>query len=315
MNALDQLKKVTTVVIDTGEIDEIEQYKPVDATTNPALILAAATKPEYQEIVRKTLSWGKRTNASTEDLLDALFVDFGIAILKIIPGRVSTEIDSRLSFNVIGSVERARHIISLYRQKGIPPERVLIKLAATWEGIQAAAILEKEGIHCNMTLIFSLAQAISSAEVGVTLVSPFVGRILDWYKEHTGQEYSAHDDPGVQSVERIYNYYKKHGYTTEVMGASFRNVEEILQLAGCDCLTLQPQFLKELRNRFTPIERKLDRQRAQNMDIKKIELDEEVFRWMLCNDPMATEKLNQGIVSFTRDIQTLEKKIKEQFSS
>lgn len=314
MNKLEQLRKFTTIVADTGEIEEIKKYKPTDATTNPSLVFAAASKPEYQSLVDEAVQWGKKKTPSKESMLDMImekvFVNFGLEILKIVPGRVSTEVDARLSFDVDGSVQKARHFISLYEAAGIHRERILIKLASTWEGIRAAEILEKEGIHCNMTLMFSMAQAIGSAQVGATLISPFVGRILDWYKKTTGKDYVGAEDPGVVSVTEIFHYYKKHGYKTQIMGASFRNSSEILELAGVDLITLQPKFLGELQVAEGTVARKLDPEASKKMNIPKINLDEKTYRWMMCNNPMATEKLNEGIVNFTKDILKLEEMMK-----
>jgi len=314
MNKLEQLRQFTTVVADTGEIDEIKKYTPTDATTNPSLIFAAASKPEYQSLLHDAIQWGKTTPHTKEPVLsaimDKLFVNFGLEILKIIPGRVSTEVDARLSFDTEGSIAKARQFISLYEQAGISKERILVKLASTWEGICAAEVLEKEGIHCNMTLMFSLAQAIGAAQAKATLISPFVGRILDWYKKSTGKDYPVQEDPGVLSVSEIYHYYKKHDYKTQIMGASFRNSGEILELAGCDLLTMQPKFLAELQTAQGPVVRKLDPKDSKLMTIPKLHLDEKTYRWMMCSNPMATEKLNEGIVGFTKDIVKLEEIIK-----
>jgi transaldolase len=310
MSKLDELRKMTTIVADTGEIEEIKKYKPTDATTNPSLILAAANKPEYHNLVDEAIQWGKKEKASLDAVMERVFVNFGVEILKIVPGRVSTEVDARLSFDIEGSIEKARHFISLYQKAGIPKERILIKLASTWEGIKAAEVLEKEGIHCNMTLMFSLAQAIGSAQSNATLISPFVGRILDWYKKNENKDYAPHEDPGVLSVTQIYNYYKKFGYKTQIMGASFRNSGEILELAGCDLLTLQPKFLGELQSTEGSVPRKLEPEAAKKASIEKIALDEKTFRWMMCNNPMASEKLNEGIVNFAKDIIKLEELLK-----
>jgi len=310
MSKLDELRKMTTIVADTGEIEEIKKYKPTDATTNPSLILAAANKPEYHNLVDEAVQWGKNTKASLDAVMEQVFVNFGVEILKTVPGRVSTEVDARLSFDVDGSIEKARHFISLYQKAGISKDRILIKLASTWEGIKAAAVLEKEGIHCNMTLMFSLAQAIGCAQSNATLISPFVGRILDWYKKAENKDYAPHEDPGVLSVTQIYNYYKKFGYKTQIMGASFRSSGEILELAGCDLLTIQPKFLGELQATPGEVPRKLDAEAAKKMPLEKISLDEKVYRWMMCNNPMATEKLNEGIVNFAKDIIKLEELLK-----
>ncbi len=315
MNKLEQLKKMTTIVADTGEFEEIKKYHPQDATTNPSLILAASTLPEYQFLIEEALTYGKKIGKNRAESVTAallkIFVNFGIEILKIVPGRVSTEVDARLSFDIDASIQTARRLIGMYESAGIPRERILIKLASTWEGIRAAEILEKEKIHCNMTLMFSLAQAIGCAEAKATLISPFVGRILDWYKKSTGKEYTAQEDPGVLSVTHIYNYYKKMNYKTQIMGASFRNSGEILELAGCDLLTIAPKLLDELQKTEGTVPRKLDPSQAQKMDIQKIAIDEKAFRWQLCADAMATEKLYEGIRKFAEDIVKLEKLIEQ----
>jgi transaldolase len=311
MNKLDQLKKFTIVVSDTGEFEEIKKYHPTDATTNPSLILAAATKPEYQFLIEEGIVYGNKHGKSKPEQLtlamDKVFVNFGLEILKIVPGRVSTEVDARLSFDVEGSVVKARQLIALYEAAGIDRKRILIKLASTWEGIQAAGILEKEKIHCNMTLLFSLAQAIGCAEAHATLISPFVGRILDWYKKNEGVDaYAPEKDPGVISVTQIYSYYKKMGYKTQIMGASFRNTDEILELAGCDLLTIAPKLLDELQNAQGDVPRKLSPEAAKKADVQKISVDEKTFRWMLCNDAMASDKLYDGIRNFSKDIVKLQ---------
>lgn len=316
MNKLEQLKKLTTVVSDTGEFEEIKKYLPTDATTNPSLIFAASSKPEYQFLIEEAIQWGKKhaknPHETIEQIIDKVFVNFGLEILKIVPGRVSTEVDARLSFDIDSSVKKARHLIDLYEKAGIDRKRILIKLASTWEGIKAAEVLEKEGIHCNMTLMFSLAQAIGCAQVGATLISPFVGRILDWYKKSEGKEsYPAPQDPGVLSVTEIFNYYKKHGYKTQIMGASFRNADEILELAGCDLLTIAPKLLEELQTAQGPVPRKLDPESAKKLNIEKIALDEKKFRWMLNENPMATDKLAEGIRNFAKDLVKLEKMIEQ----
>jgi transaldolase len=303
MNKLEQLRKMTVIVADTGDIESIKKYHPSDATTNPSLILSAIQKPEYHFIVDEAVKFSESHAKSSSEklslLIDYLFVCFGIEILNIIPGRVSTEVDARLSFDVQGSIEKAKFLVSLYEERGINRERILIKLASTWEGGLAARELEKIGIHCNMTLLFSLTQAIHCAECQATLISPFVGRILDWYKEHEKVEgYAPADDPGVKSVRQIYNYFKKFDYKTEVMGASFRNKEEILQLAGCDLLTISPQFLDELLHTDGEVPRMLDSEKAKMMDIERIPLDEKSFRLRLANEPMANEKLAEGIRNF-----------------
>jgi transaldolase len=296
MNQLEQLKQYTTVVADTGDFQSIKAYTPRDATTNPSLILKAVQKDEYKPLLDKAVR--DNPSASTGDIIDHLLIAFGTEILKIIPGRVSTEIDASLSFDVQGNVAKGRELIALYEKAGIPRERVLIKIASTWEGIKAAEILEKEGIHCNLTLLFCLPQAIACAEAGIQLISPFVGRIYDWYKKSTGIDYQGAEDPGVQSVKRIYNYYRKFGYKTEVMGASFRNTSQILELAGCDLLTISPDLLQKLADTNGPVERKLGASSgAQN----QIAMDEKTFRFMLNEDAMATEKLAEGIRAFCAD--------------
>jgi len=315
---LEQLRGMTTVVSDTGDINSIQQYKPQDSTTNPSLIATAAEKPEYRSIVDDVLKQAKKdagANASDKDVahfaFKSLAVAFGIKILEIIPGRVSTEVDARLSYDIDKSVATARDIIAQYEKAGISRERVLIKLASTLEGIRAAEILEKEGIHCNMTLLFSLHQAIASAEAKVTLISPFVGRILDWYKKDTGKDYQGADDPGVQSVTTIYNYYKHFGYKTVVMGASFRNTGEILELAGCDLLTIAPKFLGELEAAQGTLVRKLDPAKAKAMKIEKIPMDKATFDKMHAADRMATDKLKEGIEGFSKSLEELEKSLEK----
>jgi len=316
MNKLEQLKKITTVVADTGDFDSIKQYLPTDATTNPSLVYAAAQLPQYQHLVDEAVEYGM-SNASTPAaqtalILDRLAVVFGREILSIVPGRVSTEVDARLSFDAGGSVRKANELIEMYDGFGIAKERILIKLAATWEGVQAASELEKQGIHCNLTLLFSFAQAVACADAEVTLISPFVGRIMDWYKASEGVDgYAPEDDPGVKSVTRIYNYYKKHGCPTQVMGASFRNHGEILQLAGCDLLTIAPKLLNELQSAEGDINTFLDADAARSMDIDKVELDEKTMRWMHNEDAMAVEKLSQGIRGFTADLLKLEDYVQE----
>ena len=306
---LDQLKSYTTVVADTGDFGSIQAYEPQDATTNPTLIYKAVQMDAYMPLLEKAAEMaeneGNHGNVLVESVLDHLLVLFGKEILGIIPGRVSTEVDARLSFDVEGTVQKARHVIQLYDNQGIDRERVLIKIASTWEGLQAAKILEKEGIHCNLTLLFSLIQAISAAENGCTLISPFVGRILDWYKAQTGADYEAQDDPGVQSVTQIYHYLKHHDKKTEVMGASFRNVGQIRALAGCDLLTISPDLLEELKNCHEPLEQQLSVARAKAEPIQRMEVDEKTFRWHLNADPMATDKLAEGIRKFAADTENL----------
>ncbi len=310
---LEQLRSMTTIVVDTGDIHSIEAFKPTDATTNPSLIAQASKNGAYKVLIDEAVQYAKNNAKDPghirELVMDKLFVNFGAAILKIIPGRVSTEVDARLSFDTEGSISKARSLIKLYESMGIPRERVLIKLASTWEGIQAAAVLEKESIHCNMTLLFSLAQAIACAEARATLISPFVGRILDWYKKHEGKDsYAPAEDPGVRSVTQIYNYYKKFEYKTQVMGASFRNTDEIIELAGCDLLTISPKLLKELEAGGN-VERKLSPGNASSLAIEKIPLDEKKFRWMFNENAMAVDKLAEGIRNFAKDAAALEKQI------
>jgi transaldolase len=320
MNLLDQLKSMTVVVADTGDFESLAKYTPRDSTTNPSLIYQAAQMKQYQRVIDEAIESVQETNGSEKEvlsnLIDRLFVDFGKEILKIVPGRVSTEVDARLSFDGQASIAKARKLIGLYEEAGIKRERILIKIASTWEGIKAAEKLEKEGIHCNLTLLFSFPQAVACAEAGVTLISPFVGRIFDWYKKSRGVEtIPAPEDPGVQSVGHIYNYYKKFGYKTEVMGASFRNTGEITELAGCDLLTIAPKLLEELQKADGKLVRKLDPEAAKKSDLKKISLDEKTFRWMLNEDQMATEKLSEGIRLFSADIVKLEKYLKERMGA
>jgi transaldolase len=311
---LSQLKQYSVIVADTGDFESIRKYQPRDATTNPTLLQKAAEMPEYSDLVHKVL---RTVKASAEPAsrhvaaaLDHLAVAFGTEILKIVPNRVSTEVDARLSFDLEGSVSKARHLISLYESAGIAKERILIKVAATWEGICAARQLRKDHINCNLTLLFSLPQAIACAEAEVQLISPFVGRILDWFKKSTGREqYPAAEDPGVLSVAEIYQYYKKYGYKTEVMGASFRNMGEILELAGCDLLTISPSLLEELQKTSGTVTRKLGPEIAANYTGSKLHLDERAFRWMLNENQMATEKLSDGIRTFAADMRKLEKAV------
>ncbi|HYE32050.1 MAG TPA: transaldolase [Methylomirabilota bacterium] len=314
-NLLTQLKQFSIIVADTGDFESIRKYQPRDATTNPTLLLKAAQMPEYADLVKKVLAdtASKATGAAALEMaMDKLSVAFGAEILKIVPNRVSTEVDARLSFDTEASLAKARHLIGLYQEAGIPRERILIKLAATWEGICAARQLEKEGIRCNLTLLFSLAQAVACAEAGVQLISPFVGRILDWHKKNSGKDnYTAAEDPGVVSVTQIYGYYKKYGYNTEVMGASFRNVGEILELAGCDLLTISPTLLDELQKTPGSLTRKLGPETAASLTLPKITLDEKKFRWLFNENQMATEKLSEGIRTFGADAIKLEKFIGE----
>ena len=311
LSQLEQLKKFTVVVADTGDFESIKEFKPRDATTNPSLIYAATQKEKYfhllDEVLADRKSSGLNGAAQIEDIIDHLLVQFGTEILKIVPGRVSTETDARLSFDTQGSIDKARQLIKLYEGRKISRERVLIKIASTWEGIAAGEVLEKEGINCNLTLMFSLPQAVRCAEGGIELISPFVGRIYDWYKAHEKRDYVGAEDPGVQSVQEIYTYYKKFGYRTEVMGASFRNTGEILELAGCDLLTISPELLDKLSESYDPVTRKLDPEKAKTAKIDRLKMDEKKFRWLLNEDAMATEKLSEGIRKFAADIVKLEK--------
>lgn len=307
MNQLDQLKQYTTVVADTGDFQSMQAFAPQDATTNPSLILKAVQKPEYRPLLDQILQSHK--GQSTSVIIDHLLIAFGLKILDIIPGRVSTETDARLSFDTHATIEKGRTLIALYEAAGISRERVLIKIASTWEGIRAAEVLEKEGIRCNMTLLFSLPQAIACAEAGAQLISPFVGRIYDWFKKASGEEFSGEQDPGVQSVKRIYAYYKKFGYKTEVMGASFRNTSQIIELAGCDLLTISPDLLQKLSESDEKIIRKLSPEQALQSASEKIHCDEKAFRFMLNADAMATEKLAEGIRLFCADTEKLEQLI------
>ena len=314
---LEQLKEFTVVVADTGDIQAIETFTPRDATTNPSLITAAAQMPQYQSIVDNTLITARKElgkNASESDVttlaFDRLAVGFGLKILEIIPGRVSTEVDARLSYDMEATIEKAHFLISEYEKAGISRKRVLIKIASTWEGIKAAEVLEKEGIHCNLTLLFGLHQAIACAESNISLISAFVGRILDWYKKNTGEDYSSSEDPGVISVAQIYNYYKKFGYKTEVMGASFRNVGEIRELAGCDLLTISPKLLEELKSTDDKLLRKLDPNKATSMNLEKISIDKATFDKMHKENQMAYDKLDEGIKGFTQALESLEEMLK-----
>jgi transaldolase len=312
-NHLDSLKEFTTVVADTGDFASMQEYQPQDATTNPSLILQAASKPEYRGIVEQAVKElkesGKSGDALIEAILDRVLILFGLEILKIVPGRVSTEVDARLSFDTAATIAKAKELIAAYEAEGISRDRILIKIASTWEGIKAAEELEKEGIHCNLTLLFAFAQAVACAEAGVQLISPFVGRIYDWFKKENNTDYVGDEDPGVQSVSKIYSYYKKHGYKTEVMGASFRNTGQITSLAGCDLVTISPGLLEELQNTEGTLERKLDP--AGTCDLEKISYDEKSFRFEFNGDAMATEKTAQGIRTFSADIVKLEKLVAE----
>jgi transaldolase len=313
VSQLDQLKKFTKVVADTGDFESMRAYQPYDATTNPSLIFAATQKPEYGYLLDKAIADLKdsplKASAKIEAIIDHLLVLFGTEILQIVPGRVSTETDARLSFDREGSINKGRQLIALYEQKGIPRERILIKIASTWEGIKAAEQLRKESINCNLTLLFSFPQAVACAEAGVRLISPFVGRIYDWYKANTGKEYHGAEDPGVISVTRIYNYFKKFGYETEVMGASFRNTGQIIYLAGSDLLTISPNLLEDLSKAVEPIDRKLSPEIAKASEAEKITLDEKTFRFEFNEDPMAVDKTAEGIRKFSADIRKLEKLI------
>jgi transaldolase len=310
--ALDQLKQYTTVVADTGDFQQLAQYKPHDATTNPSLILKAVQKDDYKPLLEKTVR--DHTDKPVGAIVDRLLIAFGTEILKIIPGRVSTEVDARLSFDTKGSIDKAHELIQLYGAAGIGRERVLIKLASTWEGVRAAEVLQKEGIKCNMTLLFSLAQAAACADAGAQLISPFVGRIYDWYKKSLGSDWDdvkngGANDPGVQSVRRIYAYYKKFGYATEVMGASFRTSSQIIELAGCDLLTISPDLLQKLQDSTEKVERKLSPEAVRDVSIERVAVDEPSFRFQLNDDAMATEKLAEGIRAFAADAIKLEKMI------
>jgi transaldolase len=306
-NQLEGLKQFTKVVADTGDFESMKAYEPMDATTNPSLILKAVQKAEYKPLLEKAVK--ANPGAPVEKIIDDVLILFGLEILKMVPGRVSTETDARLSFDMEGTLAKARQLIGLYEKNGIAKERILIKIASTWEGIKAAEILEKEGIRCNLTLLFSFAQAVACAEAKVQLISPFVGRIYDWYKKAEGKDFQGAADPGVQSVRNIYNYYKKFGYKTEVMGASFRNISQIIELAGSDLLTISPNLLQELKEQAGPLTAKLTLEAARNCDLEKIHLDEKTFRYLHNEDAMATEKLAEGIRLFAADAVKLEKMI------
>ena len=311
LNQLEQLKKFTKVVADTADFESIKDFKPEDATTNPSLVYAATQKQQYGHLLDEVLADRKNSGlsgqAQIEDICDHLLVQFGTDILEIVPGRVSTETDARLSYDFEGSINKGRQLIKLYEERKIPRERVLIKIASTWEGLNAAEQLQKEGIRCNLTLMFSLPQAVRAAEAKVQLISPFVGRIYDWYKKENKRDYSGPEDPGVQSVQEIYSYYKKFGHKTEVMGASFRNVGQIRELAGCDALTISPELMKELAESQESLERKLDPEKAKQAKIDKLEMDEKKFRWLLNENAMAYEKTGEGIRKFAADVVKLEK--------
>ena len=314
MNSLEQLRSMTVVVADTGDIESIAQYQPRDTTTNPSLLLKAAQMPQYQGLLEQAIGHAQALRGDREAQIractDRLAVSFGKEILQLVPGRVSTEVDARLSFDTEGTIRKAHELIELYKAEGIDHQRVLIKIASTWEGIRAAERLEKQGIHCNLTLLFGFSQAVACAAAGVTLISPFVGRIHDWYlKERGVKQIPAVDDPGVHSVQRIYNYFKKYGFKTEVMGASFRNTGEIVELAGCDLLTIAPELLGELQETEGKLVRKLSAETARGQDTPEVKLDEKLFRWMLNEDAMATEKLADGIRRFAADLVRLEQYI------
>ncbi len=313
-NLLEQLKQFTTVVADTGDFESMRAYRPQDATTNPSLILKAAQQEAYASLVDRAVADAKSSPHSGDALvsavIDRVLVAFGKEILQIVPGRVSTEVDARLSFDTEGTLQKAREIIALYEADGIPRERILIKIASTWEGIQAASVLEKEGIHCNLTLMFSLAQAVACAEGGITLISPFVGRIYDWFKKNTGREYAAAEDPGVESVRNIYAYYRQFGYPVEVMGASFRNTGQILELAGCDLLTIGPNLLEDLQKSEGVVERKLSPEGVAGSAPERLDVSEKSFRFLLNEDAMATEKTAEGIRLFSADIVKMETLVK-----
>ena len=320
---LEQLSHMTVVVADTGDINAIRKFKPRDATTNPSLLMAAASMKEYTQVVDDALGWAKKNAGAGADkeaivrgAIDRLSVEFGLRILTIVSGRVSTEVDARLSFDTQGTIEKAHKLIGQYEKAGASRERVLIKIASTWEGIRAAEALEKEGIHCNLTLLFGIHQAVACAEAGVTLISPFVGRILDWYKKSTGKSgYEAHEDPGVQSVTRIYDYFKHFGHKTEIMGASFRNLGEITELAGCDLLTIAPNLLEDLTKTEGELPRKLDPEKAKATKVDRIAIDEVSFRKMHAEDKMASDKLEEGIAGFTKAIIALERQLGERLDA
>ena len=318
LNQLEQLKKFTKVVADTADFESMKEFKPQDATTNPSLVYAATQKKEYSHLLDQVLTERQKSRLSgheqIEDICDHLLVQFGTDILQIVPGRVSTETDARLSYDVEGSISKARRLIKLYEDRKIPRERVLIKIASTWEGLNAAEQLQKEGIRCNMTLMFSMPQAVRAAEVKAQLISPFVGRIYDWYKKEMKRDYTGAEDPGVQSVTEIYTYYKKFDISTEVMGASFRNTGQILELAGCDCLTISPELMEELSKSNQQVERKLTPEKAKAAKIDKLELDERKFRWLLNENAMAYEKTGEGIRKFAADVVKLEKFVASKLS-
>jgi transaldolase len=317
VSQLDQLKQFTKVAADTADFESIRAYDAQEGTTNPSLLLAAAQKIEYASLLDQAVAdlEGSTLSGSTKAgaVMDSLMVNFGVEILKIVPGRISTEVDVRLSFDREGSIDKGRHLIGLYEKKGVPRERVLIKIAATWEGIQAAEQLQRESIHCNLTVLFSFPQAVACAAAKVTTIAPYVGRIYDWYKQRTGKDYPACEDPGVQLVKRIYEYYRKFGYATEIMGASFRNTGEILELAGCDLLTINPNLLDELRRSTDPVEAKLAPQKAAAADLERVSFNEKNFRFEMNEDPMATEKMAEAIRRFTADTRKLQEIVESRF--
>ena len=314
MNTLDELKKQTVIVVDTGDINAIKSHKPEDATTNPSLIYKAVQMPEYQYLLKKTISDHSKSNRNTnflcQDIVDNLLINFGKEILSAIPGRVSTEVDARLSFDTKLTIERARKLINLYNKSKIDKERILIKIASTWEGIEAARVLTNEGINCNLTLLFSLPQAIACASADIKLISPFVGRVLDWYKSKAKNVYAGIEDPGVKLVRNIFNYYKKHDIETEIMGASFRNIDQILELSGCDFLTISPDLLDKLSQLKITVSNKLNSEHSKNMNIQKMNINEQSFRWLINENEMATSKLAEGIRNFAIDTFKLENQIK-----
>ncbi|MBV9739663.1 MAG: transaldolase [Hyphomicrobiales bacterium] len=310
---LDQLKEMTKVVADTGDMEAIKKYKPVDCTTNPSLVLKAMELSNYEHLIKDAIAWGKtqpgKSEAIVNEVASRLPIDLGAELARIVPGRVSTEVDADLSFDVKASLSRAREIIAAYKQRGVDKDKILIKLASTWEGVKAATVLEKEGIHCNLTLLFSLPQAVACFRAGVTLVSPFVGRIYDWYVKHEGHDFKASDDPGVLSVKRIYAYAKRHGHKTTVMGASFRNIGQVEALAGCDALTISPNLLEALSKDMGPLKRALDPEQSARQRIARMSINERSFRWMVNEDAMATEKLAEGIRLFAADLIKLRQEV------
>ena len=313
LSQLDQLKQMTKVVADTGDLDAIKKYQPVDCTTNPSLVLKAMELSTYEHIFKDAIAWGKsqtgKRDAVVREVASRLPIEIGAELARIVPGRVSTEVDADLSFDVKGSIGRAHEIIAAYKERGVEKEKILVKLASTWEGVKAANLLEKEGIHCNLTLLFSLPQAVACFKAGVTLVSPFVGRIYDWYVKHEGHDFKAADDPGVLSVKRIYGYAKRHGHATTVMGASFRNIGQVEALAGCDALTISPSLLEALSKDTSPLKRALDPEQAARQRIARMSINERTFRWLLNDDAMATDKLAEGIRLFAADLGKLRQEV------